>query len=212
MEQEFWQARWQNNEIGFHEAKPNDLLVTHFAELGLGKGDTVFVPLCGKALDLDWLAGQGLHVIGIELNQGAVEEVFARNNLNPKITEEEHHSVYSAGAFTIYVGDFFELKAGKLAKIDAVYDRAALVAMPEGMRERYAAHLASLTGEKPQLLISFDYDQSIMKGPPFSVPETMIREFYDSRYTIRLLQSNEIEGRLATRTVGKEEVWLLQPQ
>ena len=109
MEHDFWQEKWKRNEIGFHEAKPNELLLAHCQALGLKAGDKVFVPLCGKTLDLDWLVEQGFLVIGIELNQGAVEEVFERNGLEPEITRTESHLIYKAGGFELVVGDVFTL-------------------------------------------------------------------------------------------------------
>ena len=81
------------------------------------------------------------------------------------------HRRYSADGIDIFAGDIFEITADVLGPVDAVYDRAALVALPEGMRRRYAAHLAGITAVAPQLLVTFEYDQAEMDGPPFSITE-----------------------------------------
>ena len=114
-----------------------------------------------------------------------------------------------AGIIFVFVGDVFELMMDRLGPVDAVYDRAALVALPETMRKAYAAHLTRLTGAAPQLLISFDYDQTMADGPPFSVPRSEIGKLYGEAYEIERLESIAITGNLARRCTGSEEVWLL---
>ena len=211
MDEEFWQIRWRENRIAFHENRPNSLLVSHFHRLGLAKGDTVFVPLSGKAVDLDWLSAQKLRVVGVEFNRQAVEEVFARRNIVPDVRTVGRMRRYRAEAFEMFVGDFFDLTADMLGAVDAVYDRAALVALPPDTRANYARHLADITNKARQLLISFDYDQSQTLGPPFSVPGQDISRLYDGLYSAELLASREISGPLAERCQGSENVWLLDP-
>ncbi|MDJ0638884.1 MAG: thiopurine S-methyltransferase [Paracoccaceae bacterium] len=212
MEESFWQERWRESRIGFHEGDANTLLARHFDSLNLAAGSTVLVPLCGKSFDLEWIAAAGHKVIGVEFNQGAVEEVFQRNGLTPEIVRINGLTRYSAGALTLYVGDFFELTADLLPPIHAIYDRAALVALPDPIRARYARHLVGLTGAVGQLLISVDYPQEQMKGPPFSVPGDAIRALYEDDYDIDCVESRAITGQLATRCSGQEEAWRLSPR
>ena len=207
MEQEFWQARWRENRIGFHEAAPNSLLTRHFPRLGLRSGQSVFVPLCGKALDLDWLLSQGLRVAGVEFNQGAVEEVFARLRLDPEVTRQGGLTRYRDGELTLYSGDFFALTPAELGPVDAIYDRAALVAVKPEDRAAYAAHLNRITGTARQFLIGFDYDQSLMQGPPFSVPGAMVQELYGGSFSLDLLESGPADGPMAQRVNAQEEIW-----
>ncbi|NSY38913.1 thiopurine S-methyltransferase [Leisingera sp. ANG59] len=211
MEQEFWQARWRENRIGFHEAAPNALLTRHFPLLDLEAGQSVFVPLCGKALDLDWLLSKGLHVTGVEFNQGAVEEVFARLGLTPEVTQEDGLTRFQLGDLTLYAGDFFALTPAHLDKVDAVYDRAALVAVKPQDRQAYAAYLNRITGTARQLLIGFDYDQSLMDGPPFSVPGSAVRALYQDSHGITLIEERAAEGRVGERCNALEQAWLLTP-
>ncbi|MDA4847576.1 thiopurine S-methyltransferase [Hoeflea poritis] len=212
MDEEFWQIRWRENRIGFHEGRPHEQLVDHVESLGLSEGDTVFVPLCGKSLDLDWLLSRNLRVVGAEFNRQAVEEVFARQSLVPEIRDAGSLIRFSADALDIFVGDVFALTAAMLGAVDAVYDRAALVALPPETRPGYASHLSGITGQAKQLLIGLDYDQAQMNGPPFSVPEEEIRRLYESGYGAELISRRPISGPLARRCSGTEEAWLLIPK
>ncbi|MCH2163934.1 MAG: thiopurine S-methyltransferase [Marinovum sp.] len=209
MDEAFWQARWSEGRIGFHEPAPNSFLTAYFDTLGLSPGDHVFVPLCGKTRDIDWLLERGHRVSGIEFNREAVEAVFVRLGVTPEITADGDLTKFSASALTLWHGDFFKLTQDNLGSVNAVYDRAALVALPTDLRDAYAKSVPRLTNAAPQLLISFDYDQSQMSGPPFSVPEGTIREVYDETYTIDLVVSQVIDGPLGLRCSGREEAWLL---
>lgn len=210
MDAEFWHDKWRNNQIGFHEGRANGLLTGHFGKLTLAPDAHVFLPLCGKAHDLDWLLAQGCRVTGIELNRPAIEEAVTRLGLDPQIRQVGDLTVFCAGEVTFFAGDFFNLTADMLGPVDAVYDRAALVALPEGMRRDYAAHLMALTGSAPQLLIALDYDQSQTDGPPFAVDEAEVRRHYDEHYDLTRVASVPIDGPLAKRCSGDEVAWLLE--
>lgn len=210
MDPDFWHQRWREKKIAFHESDGNALLSRYFDRLELQKGSRVLVPLCGKSNDLGWLAAQGCRVVGVELSQAAVEAFFAENELDAEVSAAEDLSCYKSGPIELYVGDFFKLTTEILGPVDAIYDRAALVAMPETMRTSYAHHLAKVTGNAPQLLITYDYDQSQMDGPPFSVPAHTIDQLYKGIYKREGLASEEIAGPLAERCSGTENAWLLR--
>ncbi|MEM6634525.1 MAG: thiopurine S-methyltransferase [Pseudomonadota bacterium] len=211
MKEEFWQERWASGRMAFHEDAPNRFLRTHFSVLDVAPQSHVFVPLCGKSTDLDWILDQGHRVTGIEFNGAAVDAVFARRALIPQITRVSDLRRLSAGRLTLWQGDFFALNEIDLGPVDAVYDRAALVALPQNLREAYATRLPALTGTAQQLVVSYSYDQSQTDGPPFSVPEAEIRRFYADHFNVDLLASEDITGPLATRCAGKEQVWKLAP-
>jgi len=211
MDHDFWLERWQQGRTAFHEGKTNALLSAVFPRLSLNAGDRVFVPLCGKAEDLDWLVAQGCRVVGAELSQMAVEAAFERMGLAPDIDPLGELTRYRAGAVEIFVGDVFRLTAEALGAVDAVYDRAALVALPEAMRRDYARHLIATTAAARQLLIAFEYDQTRMDGPPFSVPETEIRALYAETYALERAVDVDIGGPLAERAGSvRETAWLLK--
>lgn len=210
MDPSFWHQRWAKNEIGFHEPKANPLLVTHFKELSLPKGSRVFVPLCGKTLDIAWLLSQGYRVAGAELSEVAITQLFADLGVEPQISTIGALKRYRAPDLDILVGNIFDLSGSVLGAVDAVYDRAALVALPEPMRARYTAHLTAITNRAPQLLISYVYDQRVMDGPPFSVPNEEVTRHYGRRYDVRLIASTDVPGGLKGKCAAKENVWLLR--
>src|SRR5450432_4203968 len=146
MDARFWLQRWEANSISFHESEANPLLITYFKELSLAKGSRVFVPLCGKTLAIGWLLSNGYRVAAAELSELAVEQLFVELGLEPEITDIGEVKHYSATDIDIFVGDIFDLTRKILGSIDAVFDRAALVALPENMRIRYTKHVTDITG------------------------------------------------------------------
>lgn len=208
MQPDFWHERWATSQIGFHESQVNPQLVAHFEALALAKAARVFVPLCGKTLDIDWLLSHGYRVAGAELSAIAVAQVFQRLGTPPKIDRVAGMQRQSAAGLDIFVGDIFSLSADALGPVDGVYDRAALIALPPPMRRRYAAHLDTLTRGAPQLLVTLEYDQHCMEGPPFSVPGDEVRELYGNRAPMQRA-SREIPGGLKGKCPAVERVWLL---
>lgn len=176
MQPDFWLRRWQNNQIGFHAATANPYLQQYWHGLEVPQGAQVLVPLCGKSLDLVWLAGQGLRVLGIELVEQAVEDFFREHDLQPQIRQHGVFRIYQAGNLELWCGDIFALTAEDLRGCTALYDRAALIALPPAMREAYAQHLTQLLPSGCRgLLVNLDYEQSQMDGPPFSVPDIEVQ-------------------------------------
>ena len=209
MEAEFWHDKWEANQIGFHKDTVNPLLIEHLPSLGLAPGARVFVPLCGKTLDIPWLLEQGYSVAGAELSARAVDQLFAGMGAAPEVTESGDLSRYAAEGVDVFAGDIFDLTAAALGPVDAIYDRAALVALPADMRARYAAHLAEITGRAQQLLITFGYDQSEMDGPPFSVPPEEVARVHGARYVMEPLHRGPVSGGLKGRVEAEETVWRL---
>jgi thiopurine S-methyltransferase len=185
MQAEFWQQRWEAGQIGFHQPEANSFLRQYWPTLALNKGARVLVPLCGKSLDMTWLAAQGFAVVGVELSQKAVVSYFAEHDLKPEVRQQGVFTVYHADGVEIWCGDFFALDAEDIGRCDALYDRAALIALPEPMRERYARHIGNLTAEGcTGLLVTLDYDQSKMDGPPFAVSSPWVREYLGREWNI----------------------------
>ena len=211
MQHEFWHNKWQKNEIGFHLPDANPLLVKHFPALQLKQGARVFLPLCGKTLDIAWLLAQGYQVAGAELSALAINELFKNLNLTPTITKLGDITHYSAANIDVFVGDIFNISASILGHVDAVYDRAALVALPLAMRKMYSAHILTITQAAPQLLVCFEYDQSQMDGPPFCVSADEVRMHYQQQYAINLLESAGLAGGLKGKLAALEQVWWLKP-
>ncbi|WAT30704.1 thiopurine S-methyltransferase [Pseudomonas sp. GXZC] len=193
MEPKFWQERWARNQIGFHLPEVNPYLQRHWPQLALAEGSKVLVPLCGKSLDLMWLASHGLRVMGVELSEQAVEAFFSEQNLVPRVTRRGAFTVYQADLIEVWCGDFFALDAEALVGCAALYDRAALIALPPLMRAQYAEHLSRLLPSGCQgLLITLDYDQTQKAGPPFAVTDEEVKVLFGSDWTLKVLQEQDV--------------------
>lgn len=210
MDAEFWHRKWANNDIGFHEGAVNPLLVKHFPALALGQGQRVFLPLCGKTRDIHWLLSNGYRVVGAELSRLAVEQLFAELGVEPAISTCGAIQRYGTGDLDVLVGDIFDVSSPLLGPVDAIYDRAALVALPGKLRGRYAAHLVEITAGAPQLLICFEYDQSRMDGPPFSIAGEEVERHYGETYALTLLDRIGIPGGFKGKLAAMESAWLLE--
>ena len=191
MQPEFWHERWRSRRIGFHRDVPLPLLIRHWPSLGLAHGSRVFVPLCGKSLDMVWLAEQGHRVLGIELSELAIAQFFEERGLTPAIRTSQAGIHYAAGPWELIAGDAFAIPGELLADCAGVYDRAALIALPPELRPRYVRELRGLL--KPgafRLVVTLEYDQALVGGPPFSVlPDEMRRYWPDLE---RIQATNEI--------------------
>lgn len=200
MEHSFWHNKWEINQVGFHLDYVHPLLKRNLELFQVSEqlktGDKIFVPLCGKTLDIGFLINLGYQVTAIELSEIAVQSVFNQLDLKPNVSEWSAGKVYQADNLSIFVGDFFALTKQDLTadgkEISLVYDRAALIALPEKMRSEYAQHLAKITQHCTQLLITLDYDQSIAGGPPFAVSTKEVEAHYGGAYPIQLLEEADI--------------------
>ena len=178
MDPAFWKSRWAEGKIGFHEGSPNSYLARHHDRLA--SRPRVLVPLCGKSEDLAFLAARGHEVIGVELVEDAVKAFFADHAITPQVTKRGELVEYAAPPITLYAGNVFAISREIVGMIDGIYDRAALVALPDDVRRRYVDHLRAVAPKGTRvLLVTFEYDQSRMDGPPFSVEEAEVRALFD---------------------------------
>ena len=210
MEANFWHQKWERGDIAFHESEVNPFLIEHFAKLNLPKDSRVFLPLCGKTRDVAWLLGCGYRVVGAELSELAINELFKDLVLAPEISKVGELIRYRANNIDILVGDIFAVSADYLGPVSAIYDRAALVALPAAIREDYTSHLINISNGAPQLLITYEYDQQLIDGPPFSVNEDEVKQHYGTRYHLKPVESMNIEGGLKGQVAATETAWLLQ--
>lgn len=193
MQAEFWLQRWREGRTGFHHERPMPLLLEHWPSLALPKGSRVLVPLCGKTLDMPWLAAQGHRVLGVELSPLAVAQFFAEHGLVPERHASPMGVRHVAGDIEIIQGDVFGLDDATLAGCDAVYDRAAVIALPAPMRERYAREVYTRlpTGCRG-LMITLEYPQTEMEGPPFSVDAAEVDMLFRGDWNVDLLERRDI--------------------
>jgi thiopurine S-methyltransferase len=193
MEPKFWLERWQQGQIGFHQAEINAHLQEFWGRLQLPLGSPVFVPLCGKSRDLLWLRGQGHPVLGVEISPLAVQDFFREHQLAPSIRPDGFFERYESDGLVILCGDFFAMTPAQLAAVAGVYDRASLIALPAALRARYAAHLQQLLPARTEtLLITLEYPDAEMEGPPFSVRQAEVERLYAGRYAIAPIYAKDV--------------------
>ena len=229
MNPEFWQSRWQEGRIGFNQFTANPLLTRHCADLQVPIGSRLFVPLCGKSIDMLWLAMQGYDVVGVELVETAVQAFFAEQHIEPTIYQHADNPAIkyyqgqlpsqssdqaSASTITLWVADIFSLTLTDIGAIDAIYDKAALIALPADMRIAYSEQMLSLCRGAdghvaPQLLLTLNYDQTKKDGPPFSISDEQIQHYYGNHYQISELNSLPTSIGSAPDLTVTEHVWLL---
>lgn len=186
MRPDFWADRWQNGRIGFHRTTVDAFLPAHWAELGFLERRCVFVPLCGKSVDLVWLRDCGHDVIGVELSEIAVESFFSENGVPARRREYSEFDRYDARQLELVRGDFFELDAEGLRTVSAVYDRAALISWAPELRAGYVQHLTAITPRDASIfLVVLEYQQTQRIGPPFSVAFDEVHRLYSGAYDIR---------------------------
>jgi len=210
MEQGFWQERWQQGQIGFHQGYTNPLLERFWSQLGLQAG-RVLVPLCGKTLDMKWLAERGHEVLGVEFVEQAARAYFAEQGLEAERREIDGFPVLRHAGVSLVVGDFFRVGPGVTGTFDAIYDRAAWVAIAAQDRARYVKQLLALLRPGGRvLLVNFVHD--LGSGPPHSIEEPELRAKWQG-FSLELLFEHDIldeeprfRERGATRFV--EQAWL----
>jgi thiopurine S-methyltransferase len=200
---EFWLDRWRSAQIGFHQSAVDRHLKAYWPALKVAPASQVFVPLCGKSLDMLWLREQGHAVIGVELAPMALESFCMEHGIPARRRSIGPFDLYEAPGFTLYCGDFFKLTPALLGNISAVYDRASLISWTPSVRASYVEQMTGLTtpGTK-QLLIAVEFPAEQMSGPPFPVTRDEIERLYAPHHSIRLLGRHdilELEPRLQAR-------------
>lgn len=195
MHQGYWLTKWQTADTHFNEPNPHRYLVKYFNEIATGENNKIFVPLCGKSIDMTWLLEHQQKVIGVELSHIPVNEFFNENKLGKHIDQTESFTIYQNPSCTIYNGNIFDLKPKHLTDINAVYDRGAFIALPpDTMRQQYIDWLKrTLPSHCKVLLITFEFDQNEMKGPPFSVTMDEIKEYFGDSFSVDLLECQVVD-------------------
>lgn len=209
MDANFWHQVWKDRNIAFHQSEVDEALSNNFHQLNLKPGSSVFVPLCGKTIDIAWLLQQGFKVLGAELHEGAVQELFDFLQLEPIVSREGSFLRYSGPNIDIFVGDIFDLNKELLGPVQAIYDRAALIALPELMRKQYATLLNELSDGAPQLLVIYEYDQDLMAGPPFSVSAVELTSLYGLSHTLKKLPDSKHIAKFKGDVSAHEAIWVL---
>ncbi|XP_014452443.1 thiopurine S-methyltransferase [Alligator mississippiensis] len=197
--EEEWLQKWEANNIGFHNEQGHPLLKKHLDLLLNGRsGLRIFFPLCGKAVEMKWLADMGHSVIGVEFSEQALKDFFVEQNLSyseGSIPEISKAKVFksTSGNISLYCCSIYDLSSKIAGKFDGIWDRGALVAINPCDRERYANLMLSLMDKNcSYLLATVSYDPNKYKGPPFYVPEHEIESLFGKFCEIKCLQMQDV--------------------
>jgi len=194
MELSYWQSRWRKGNIGFHMKNGYTGLDEHWQSLQLPESFTVLAPLCGKSEDLRWFAEKGGTVTGVDISEIAAQQFFSTHKQTPKLNSFANFSIYSSDYIEIWCGDFLKLPEHKMPVFDLIYDKAALVALPQKMRQKYVEKVISLTGRHTKIMLhGFSYNQNEMNGPPFSVSQAEVETLYGGDFSIEVLEINPLD-------------------
>lgn len=219
MELSYWQSRWRKNNIGWHMDQVYPPLKKYWPEMELQKGSTVLVPLCGKSLDIKWLIEQGYYVIGVEISALAIRELLQLLGGEFSKRQKGAFTVFSSQNAELWQGDFLKMKAHFLPTINAVYDKAAIIALPPEQRKTYSEIVKNIISSNTQMLLNcFEYKQEEMDGPPFAVFRSELEQHYGELFSIRLLQEQSLFEQLqqfqlrGLSSYLTEKVYLLKPE
>ena len=190
---EFWENRWKNNQTGWHREVYNEMLVKHWPSLKIDTECGVLVPLCGKSLDMRWLAEQGHSIVGLELVEDAVHAFFQEHELGAKQIHLHEHVRHSSPPYSILQGDVFAVNSD-MVQAEAWYDRAAMIALPVSKRQEYVEQLRKLTtSDACGLLVTFAYPQEQMEGPPFALHDDDVIRLFADGFNVERLETVQLE-------------------
>jgi thiopurine S-methyltransferase len=196
-----WHDFWsRDGNPGFHEEEGNGYLKQFFPDFNLKPGDHVFLPLCGKTVDMLWLLNQGFKVTGVELSEVAIKAFFEESRLDYQVEVVDGFTCYYNDDIRLFQGNFIHLKAEHLGACELVYDRAAIVAIEPENRPLYTRHMLDIIAPgTAMLMILLEYDQDVVSGPPFSVTQAEVQDYYADTYHIQTLFSEDM--------IDKEPRW-----
>lgn len=192
MDKNFWLDKWQKKDTKFDQMNVNPYLIKYEKIFESLEGKKIFVPLCGKSIDILWFLKQGAEVIGVELSTIAVESFFFENNLTYKKINKNYFTIYLAKSLKFICGDFFQLDKNEVGDIDWVYDRASLVALDNITRVEYAKKISQLFPIKiKMMLITLSYKSDVPEYPPYSVTDKEVHLLFSKNFQINTLVQDE---------------------
>jgi thiopurine S-methyltransferase len=184
---------------GWHLAEVNESLVKHGSHI-LPADDTcqdyaarIFVPLCGKTVDMAYLASkQNVEVIGLDgirlpLEEFATEHPSLQIVPLPASNSGDKYERLAGKNISFLKGDYFDLdETAAGGRFDAVWDRASIIAIEPHLREQYVETMSRVIKPGGTLLVSTlerrtGSEEGRNSGPPFSVPEAEVRRLYEGQ-------------------------------
>ncbi|SFC11960.1 thiopurine S-methyltransferase [Marinospirillum celere] len=191
MDRAYWEEVWREEDLGFHQSQVNRHLQRFWSRLKLAPEARVLVPLCGKSLDMSWLLSEGHDVIGVDFSRKAQEDFLATRQEAVRYSQQKDLYLAYQGALLFVAGDVFHLRQEMLRSVDAVYDRAALVALPPATRQNYAFFLAQCLRPGAQILLVTRQAPEERLSPPFNISAEEVDRLYGTNFRIERLQREE---------------------
>ncbi|MRX28461.1 thiopurine S-methyltransferase [Kangiella sp. HZ709] len=177
MDYHFWDTCWQRASQPFHLSEAHPFLRRYLYLLD--NKEKLLLPLSGKSVDPIFLAQNNIHSTSIEFNPSAIDNFIIDSELSFKRKTFEQKKCYDFGDFDIWLADFFDIETKDIGKFSQVFDRAALVALPKELRDKYIKHLKSLLQPKATILmVTMDYEEGEMSGPPFYIAQNELTELF----------------------------------
>lgn len=197
MEHKFWHKKWEKNEIGFHLDSYNPILTKHWIDFksNFSKLGSVLIPLCGKSKDILFFSDMGLKVTGVELSEDAIIAFFKENNLAYNVSIVNNSKLYSCleKDIQIFNCDILTLSHKDLGKVEMIYDRASIVALPQKIRTDYVKWIHEIKNNETKVFMNvFEFDAP--NGPPFSITLSDIKNYFSDSFTVTLIESIDIEA------------------
>ena len=211
-----WISRWESNRIGWHTDEINRQLIEYLDELKLSPQEAIFVPLCGKSIDMNYLCQKNYKVIGVEMSELAIQQFFEENDLSYTVSKDGEFKLYEGDRIKIYCGDFFDLQSNHFNNVKAVYDRASLIALDDELRQKYVKHLNDIINLDVRiLLLTLNYPQHQRSGPPFAVSKLEVNQLFKGSFDCQELYCiDDIENEPMFQNLGvdfvEKAVYLLQ--
>lgn len=190
-ESDFWLKKWSEGDIGFHQNHVHAYLEKFWPGLQATQNVSVFVPLCGKSLDMKYLLDRGCKVLGVEISETAILDFFHEQRIQYDITRQYGIRGYAGENVVLWAADYFNLPEHMFSSVSTVYDRAALIALPPDVREAYVQKMRGLlAGGVRILMITLEYEQGQIEAPPYSVNVKELKKLFGDWCSIDHLETH----------------------
>lgn len=191
--EKFWKSSSDNP--SFHVSSPHRTLIKYYNQIFKDDSEKrVFIPLCGKSLDMLYLTDQGHEVVGVEFSDFAVKSFFEDSKLDYTKEAIKNFVIWKskdpAKNVTIYQGDFYEVESKTLGFFDVVWDRGSFTAINIDDRELYTDIMFQIMKPSARYLVQVcKYDGSLYGGPPHYVTEHAMKSTFGRKCNFEKLET-----------------------
>lgn len=193
-EDKFWHQAWEDGRTRFHLSEYNTNLVKFFPSYSFKQKNSCLVPLCGKTLDMHFLADHFENVVGVDIVKMPLEQFFSDHQINSH--EEPKNKSINGRNITLYERDFLNDNLAELKQFDFIYDRASLVAIEPKLRPKYVQQIKNFFHQDTILHLATFEREIHGGGPPYDLTPDEVREYFND-FNIEMLidESRDFEDR-----------------